>query len=525
MKILRGLSWFSLLAIAASLIMPAVRTNSVVQAAQEKAIAASQTPRETEARRADGVAKEQLDFSKAMTTAVGIDVTHFAVADLNGDGKPDLVVVTGCEQFAGCVNVLLGNGDGSFSSPTSYDTGGAGATFVTIADVNGDGKPDLIVSNNCESVDQHGDCIGTGEVGVLLGNGDGTFQPAAIYSSGGYSSYSLALGDLNGDGHLDVVVTNVCSTGGQNCGDVKGSVGVLLGNGDGTFQSAATYIVGYATYSVAISDLRNDGRLDLVVAGYCFCDFNVLLGNGDGTFQGAVGYNTGGGGEPVSVAVGDLNADGKPDLVVAIFPGSVQVLLGNGDGTFQAPVGYKAPVPYSVAIGDVNGDSKPDLVVANQKARTATVSVLLGNGDGTFQPEVQYRSGGSNAWTGVIADLNGDGRPDLVVTNWSSGTVGVLLNTLEFATSTTLQSSSDPCQVNQFVTFTATVSATRPIPDGQTVTFYEGSNEIGSSATKNGVATLATSFPKPGTHTIRGSFARNGFLKPSSGTLKQVVNR
>jgi FG-GAP-like repeat len=169
----------------------------------------------------------------------------------------------------------------------------------------------------------------------------------------------------------------------------------------------------------------------------------VLLGNGDGTFQSALAYGTGGS-VVRSVAVGDVNGDGKPDLLVAHqnrYPknGTVGVLLGNGDGTFQPAVAYGSggQSAHSVAVGDVNGDGKPDLVMANQSGANwddRAVGVLLGNGDGTFQTAVVFGSGGHWPFSVTVGDLNADRKPDLVLANYGSSNVGVLLNNTPFCT-------------------------------------------------------------------------------------------
>ena len=181
-----------------------------------------------------------------------------------------------------------------------------------------------------------------GAVSVLLGNGDGTLQPAVVYSSGANYAYSVAIGDLTGNGVPDLVVSNIDLVGGSN-----GSVAVLLGNGDGTFQPAVSYETGVEVASAAIGDVNGDGIPDLVAANYsCACDPDggevaVLLGNGDGTFQPAVLYDSGGQ-AAYSVALADLRGNGILDVVVAnlISQGALGVLLGNGDGTFQPAVAY-----------------------------------------------------------------------------------------------------------------------------------------------------------------------------------------
>ena len=406
-----------------------------------------------------------LDFANAVVySSGGYSANSVAVADLNGDGKADIVVAncgssgSACNS-AGLVGVLLGNGDGTFQTVVTYGSGGAGAYAVAVADVNGDGKPDLMVANNCASASNCGS-YGPGSVGVLLGNGDGTFQPAVAYGSGGLDAVSVAVAEVNGDGKPDLLVANFCSNC-QNYG--YGSVGVLLGNGDGTFQTAVTYDSGgWATNSITVADLKGDGKLDVIVAqcsgpteGCIPGEVGVLLGNGDGTFQTTVNYSSGAN-YPDAAVVADVNGDGKLDVLVTNSStydheegnGAVGVLLGNGDGTFQTVVTYDAGGTFtgSLALADVNGDGKPDLVVTDAEDiggqcsnPGSAVAVLLGNGDGTFQTAVLYCSGGSSADAVAVADVNGDGEPDLVVANacgdssCDTGSVGVLINTSAIA--------------------------------------------------------------------------------------------
>ncbi len=313
-----------------------------------------------------------------------------------------------------------------FLPVVTYDAGGLGSSSLTVGDLNGDGYPDIVVTNT-----------GSTSVDVLLGNGDGTFRAPVSYSSGAGNPWSVAIADVNGDGKPDLIIATF-----------GGTVGVLLGNGDGTFQAPVSYSTGAEeAFSVAIGDLRGNGHLDLVVANWCpygGCEngvLSVLLGNGDGTFQAAVTYSSGGY-QSYSVAIADVNGDGKLDLVASnncltqdnCSDGGVSVLLGNGDGTFQAAVSYSAggSGTESVAIGDVNGDGRPDVLLANgcigfDECDNGSVSVLLGNGDGTFQAPVSYSSGGVKAFSVALGDVNGDGYPDLVVANVNSSSIGVLL--------------------------------------------------------------------------------------------------
>jgi len=252
---------------------------------------------------------------------------------------------------------------------------------------------------------------GNSTVGVFLGNGDGTFQAQVEYPAPGFLN-GMAVGDFNADGKLDLItVTDI------------GEAWIFTGNGDGTFQPAAfaSYTGSDAT-SVAVGDFNLDGKLDLAVTD-ATSGVSIVLGNGNGTFQAftSLVLTT----VPTSVATGDFNGDGKLDLALAnTGSGSVSVLLGNGDGTFKVPVLYDVDDPVSVTTGDLNGDDKLDLAVANKGSNT--VSVLLGNGDGTFQPAVNY-SVGTQPASVAVGDFNGDNKLDLAVANSGSNSVSVLL--------------------------------------------------------------------------------------------------
>jgi hypothetical protein len=473
------------------------------------------------------------------------------IADINGDGRPDMLVadacvdLNDCNKLGGVVAVLLGNGDGTFQPAVTYRSGGSFSSSLAVADVNGDGKPDLVVVNECPSLSS----CAEGVLGVLLGNGDGTFQPAMTYGSGGDEPLSVAVADVNGDHKLDLVVANQCTSLGCSP-DPRGLVGILLGNGDGTFQPAVIYASGGdGAASIAVTDVNGDGKPDLLVANTCVDCQNdstgvvgVLLGNGNGTFQQAVTY-TSGGGFGQSLAVADVNSDGKPDLAVGNFySNTVGVLLGNGDGTFQQALTYGSggQFPRAVAVADVNGDGKPDLLLANQ-CQSGTcgyrglVGVLLGNGDGTFQKALIYHSGGTGTAAGLAAaDLNNDGKPDVLVTNQcvtttncATGPVSVLLNNPgPFTTKTVVTTSGSPSFVGQSVTFIATVKWTYgTVPDGELVTFYDGTTAIGTGSTASGVATFTTSSLTAKTHYIKATYAGDAKFMPSSGTVKQVVEK
>jgi hypothetical protein len=302
--------------------------------------------------------------------------------------------------------VILNNGNSTFQSRSDYPAGLTPSSVAT-ADFNGDGALDLAVtSSNCPNFPT----CGAGTISILLGNGDGTFQGPNQFSTGTDTDpQSVVVGDFNGDKIPDLAVANYATN----------TVSILLGVGDGTFGSAVAFAVGSQPIFVATGDFNGDGKLDLVAANFQSNTVSVLLGNGDGTFQAAVSYSVGNG--PLSVAVGDFNRDQKLDLVVVNeTDNTVSVLLGNGDGTFQKQVVYSTGAggnPLSVVVGDLNGDGNPDLAVADNQ--TQQVSVLLGNGDGTFQPSKTYATG-ANPSSIVAADFNGDGKLDVALISSTS---------------------------------------------------------------------------------------------------------
>ena len=366
-----------------------------------------------------------------------------AIADVNGDRKPDLVVTNRCAETncaSSSVGVLLGGVDGTFHPVMIYGQVGSSAVALAVADVNNDGKPDVAVANFLAST-----------VTIVLGNGDGTFRPGATYDSGGIFAHTVNFADVNGDGKADMLVGNGAGNF-ANGNPTTRTVSVLLGNGDGSFQPGIAYDSGASDLSsVAVTDVNRDKVPDLIVASRCGggnCanqgSVAVLLGNGDGTLQDPVTYSSGGY-VTGSVAVADVNGDGVLDATVAnctsIGPppgvgsatcpngdGVIGVLLGNGDGTFQSARTYDSggEGASSLVVADFNGDFKADVAVLTN-IQSKTLALLLGKGDGTFQLPTAYNSGGLfSAWI-AVGDLNGDRRPDLAVAN-ESRSVGVLLN-------------------------------------------------------------------------------------------------
>jgi hypothetical protein len=311
------------------------------------------------------------------------------------------------------VSVLLGNANGTFQ-PALTSTGIDNGTLFgfVISDFNRDGKLDIAA-------------MAWDSVSTLLGRGDGTFQPLSRFTVSSMQLVtSLAAGDFNGDGTPDLVVGGYSQTalGGnkEHLPTIKTTFydALLLANGDGSFRAARTI---NAAAHVTAGDFNGDGKLDVLMDSP---GVSLALGNGDGTLKKPIAVATAISG---LVTVGDFNSDGRPDFVVT-GSGSVITYLGNGDGTFLAPRSSSSAVSTSdVAVGDLNHDGMLDLVTMNGPSGTA--SVLFGTGDGTFQAAQSFTAGSSLIGL-AVADFNGDGWLDLAVGNWDSATRSHSLNVL-----------------------------------------------------------------------------------------------
>lgn len=406
--------------------------------------------------------------------------------DFTGDGKLDLVA--GSDQGSS-FSILLGNGDGTFQSPESYSVGAAEVFYVLAADFNGDGKLDIAAAANGSS----------SVVSVVLGNGDGTFQPPDnLVISSGEPLTALATGDFNQDGKLDLAIAGESNT-----------VLIALGNGDGTFQTPRGYAVGDDAEWVTVGDFNGDGKLDLAVTNLLDSTVSILLGKGDGTFESQVTYATAP--EPGSVVTGDFNGDGKLDLAMVarttndtVF--AVSILLGNGDGTFQAHQEFTTgDEPAQVVFGDFNSDGKIDLATVNAcgddpncgRTSSATVSILVGNGDGTFQSHVDFPAGFEPGQL-VTGDFNGDGRADLVT---AAGSLSLLLQTTTaFSSGALLFASQDvgTASTPQAVTLTNTSASALQIAgivlNGSNPGDYSLTTTCGASLDAGASCTISVTF-------------------------------
>lgn len=346
-------------------------------------------------------------------------------ADFNKDGHSDLAFVT---AEGNTVSFLLGEGNGTFSQPETFNPVFSDPAALAVIDFNGDGYPDMAMAN-----------YSSAQLTIFEGGGNGTFSPLSQHPQTGYSPVAIVSADFDGDGFADLAVLNTC--GNDDCITV-GSVTILHGNGDGTFtRNPASPATGEAPESMVVADFNGDGIPDLAVAnsttgsGSTFTSNNsvtILLGKGDGTFTAMpVIPNTGQGFPKVtgfpSLAVADFNRDGKADLAVTNQLGnSLTILMGVGNGTFtlaaSPPTGN---LPGAVAAGDFNGDGIADLAVTN--VNDDTITILLGKGDGTFIPQPATPATDDQPNSLAVGDFNGDGVSDLAVTTNNGETMAVLL--------------------------------------------------------------------------------------------------
>jgi hypothetical protein len=295
----------------------------------------------------------------------------------------------------------------SFAPHTDFGTGTAPSS-VAVGDFNGDGNLDLAVANAVP---------GSATVSILLGTGTGSFGAKTDFATG-RGPISVAAGDFNGDGNLDLAVSN----------DGSNTVSILVGTGTGSFGAKTDFGTGNGPISVAVGDFNGDGKLDLVTANIVSGTVSILLGTGTGSFGAKTDFVTGS--FPRSVAVGDFNGDGDLDLAVAnLISDTVSILLGTGTGSFGPKSDFgTASSPNSVAMGDFNADGNVDLVTTNQGSNSNTVSILLGTGTGSFAAKTDFGTG-NGPISVAVGDFNGDGKLDLAVANIGSDTVSILLGT------------------------------------------------------------------------------------------------
>lgn len=355
---------------------------------------------------------------RSVELQVGKGPRAVAIADVNHDGKPDLIVTNADD---GTVTVLLGDGKGGFkSAPGSPFPAGPQPNDIGIGDMDGDGNLDLVIPNHQSPY-----------ITVLLGDGKGSFRSAPGSPFDAHSHphpHGVAVADFNGDGKLDVVTDDW----GNN------RIELLLGNGKGGVDLPGTYFgVGRRPYQrLRTADFNHDGHPDIITTNLDDDTVSVLLGDGKGGFHDAPGSPVPAGAKPWALTIGDLNHDGNLDLIVVPYVRDVKepkdigitMLLGDGKGGFKKMPGSPLPLPdcsgtSGLATGDLKGDSLQDIVVtcANNK-----MYIFLGKSDGSFETISRPIEGG---WGGVaVGDLNGDGKADIVVANELKQTVTIFLS-------------------------------------------------------------------------------------------------
>ncbi len=448
-------------------------------------------------------AKTSGALSPAPGSPFGIWANGQAVvtADFNMDGIPDIATANG---KANNVTLLLGDGKGGFANAAgSPFAAGTGAFSLVAADLNGDGFPDLAV------VDSSG-------LTVLLGNGQGGFPvTSTIPLAPGAGPSAVAVGDFNGDGFPDLAVAD----------RINSAVIPLIGNGKGSFTPGATLTLGNSylgPVSLVVADFNGDGFQDLAVASQVSGTIAILTGNGLGGFAPVSASLVKVGAQPFSLATGDFNGDGMPDLATADNAGNtVSVMLGNGSGAFSPAPGspYAISSPWAIAVGDFNGDGFTDLILGTASG----VTVLTGNGRGGFSV-INGTPAAAIPISIATADFNGDGMLDLATANYESSTVTVLLGGMA-STSLVLSTTATPTvPLGQAIPLAATVSDVGvpfSSPTGLVV-FYDGATPLGAAAQTVGPYSFTASGLNGGTHILTAAYGGDANSSPSTSNAVTI---
>ena len=359
------------------------------------------------------VSKCQLKFKPTIPNPIEYNYgpQSVALADFNNDTWLDMVVAN---QVVNNIAIYLGKSGGLFSSPRKYSTGiGSAPYMVATGDFDNDYGPDIAVAN-----------FGTNNILLFLGFHNSSFASQIELSTGTSRPIAITLADFNHDTQLDIATANYG----------KHSVSVFYGYGNGSFSNPQTYSTAYDSLplSLVAGDFNNDNHIDLAIANYGTNNVGILFGNGDGTFANQIIFSTSLGSHPHSLATGYFNDDIFLDLAVANSgTNNIGILVNNGNGTFANQTTYTLDLasPYSISVSDLNQDNRLDLVVTNKG--TNNIDVLLGAGNGAFKISKTYSTGSISSIALALGDLNKDRRMDVIVISNDTGAIDVLLGTYE----------------------------------------------------------------------------------------------